>query len=118
VVGILGCGAVGQTVARLCRAFGATVLAHDIRAYDGFYLDTGVEPVALDTLLTDADIVSIHLSARRIDERPDGCASARAHEADGRFSSTPLEAASSTSRPSCAALAGTPRGRRRRRLRD
>jgi len=61
VVGILGCGAVGQTVARLCRAFGATVLAHDIRAYDDFYLDTGVEPVALDALLTDADIVSIHL---------------------------------------------------------
>jgi D-3-phosphoglycerate dehydrogenase len=60
-VGILGCGAVGQTVARLCRAFGATVLAHDICAYDRFYLDTGVNPVALDTLLTESDIISIHL---------------------------------------------------------
>jgi phosphoglycerate dehydrogenase-like enzyme len=61
VVGILGCGAVGQTVGRLCRAFGARVLAHDIRAYDDFYRDAGVEPVALDRLLTESDIVSIHL---------------------------------------------------------
>ena len=61
VVGILGCGAVGQTVARLCRAFGATVLAHDIRAYDDFYRAAGVEPVALDRLLGESDIVSIHL---------------------------------------------------------
>jgi D-3-phosphoglycerate dehydrogenase len=61
VVGILGCGAVGQTVARLSRAFGARVLAHDIRALDDFYRDTGVEPVALDRLLSESDIVSIHL---------------------------------------------------------
>ena len=52
VVGVLGCGAVGQTVARLCRAFGATVLAHDIRVYEEFYRDAGVTPVALDALLS------------------------------------------------------------------
>ena len=61
VVGVLGCGAVGQTVARLCNAFGATVLAHDIRAYDDFYLDTGVAPVSLERLLGESDIVTIHL---------------------------------------------------------
>ena len=61
VVGILGCGAVGQAVARLCRAFGATVLAHDIRAYDDFYRDAGVTPVDLRTLLSQSDIVSLHL---------------------------------------------------------
>lgn len=61
VVGVLGCGAVGQTVARLCTAFGATVLAHDIRAYDDFYLATGVTPVALERLLSESDIVTIHL---------------------------------------------------------
>ena len=61
VIGVLGCGAVGQAVARLCTAFGATVLAHDIRAYDGFYLETGVKPVALANLLGESDIVTIHL---------------------------------------------------------
>lgn len=61
LVGVLGCGAVGQTVARLCTAFGATVLAHDIVPYDDFYLETGVKPVALERLLSESDIVTIHL---------------------------------------------------------
>jgi D-3-phosphoglycerate dehydrogenase len=59
-VGVVGCGHVGQTVARLCLAFGARVLAHDIVDYGAFYRETGVQPVALDTLLHDADIVTIH----------------------------------------------------------
>jgi D-3-phosphoglycerate dehydrogenase len=61
VVGVLGCGAVGQTVARLCRAFGSRVLAHDIRAYDGFYAEAGVSPVSFESLLRESDIVTIHL---------------------------------------------------------
>ena len=61
VVGVIGCGAVGQAVARLCRAFGATVLAHDIRVYEEFYRDAGVTPVDLDALLSQSDIVTIHL---------------------------------------------------------
>jgi phosphoglycerate dehydrogenase-like enzyme len=61
VVGILGCGAIGQTVARLCRAFGATILAHDIRSYESYYREVGVTPVDFDALLTRSDIVSIHL---------------------------------------------------------
>ena len=60
-VGIIGCGHVGQRVARLCRAFGATVVANDIRAYDDFYRDAGVTPVTLDALLEQSDIVTIHL---------------------------------------------------------
>ena len=60
-VGVLGCGAVGQTVARLCAAFGATVLAHDIRVYDEFYRGAGVKPVAFEVLLRESDIVTIHL---------------------------------------------------------
>jgi phosphoglycerate dehydrogenase-like enzyme len=60
-VGVIGCGQVGQTVARLCRAFGASVIAYDIRAYDVFYREHGVTPVPLDTLLRTADIVTIHL---------------------------------------------------------
>ena len=60
-VGIVGCGSVGQQVARLCRAFGAEVIAHDIRAYDDFYRQTNVAPVTLDALLHRADIVTIHV---------------------------------------------------------
>ena len=60
-VGVVGCGHVGQQVARLCRAFGATVVAHDIRAYDDFYRDAGVTPVPLDALLQQSDIATIHV---------------------------------------------------------
>jgi D-3-phosphoglycerate dehydrogenase len=60
-VGILGCGHVGQQVARLCRAFGAAVLAHDIRTYDAFYRETGVRPVTMDVLLAESDILTVHV---------------------------------------------------------
>jgi D-3-phosphoglycerate dehydrogenase len=60
-IGIVGCGHVGQQVARLARAFGATVIAHDIRPYDDFYRESGVTAVALDTLLDRSDIVTLHL---------------------------------------------------------
>ena len=60
-VGIIGCGHVGQEVARLCRAFGARVIAHDIRAYDDFYREHDVAPVTRDALLQHADIVTIHV---------------------------------------------------------
>jgi phosphoglycerate dehydrogenase-like enzyme len=60
-VGIIGCGHVGQQVARLCTAFGSRVLAHDIRSYDDFYRAVGVTPVPLDTILAQSDIVTIHV---------------------------------------------------------
>ena len=60
-IGIVGCGHVGKTVARLCRAFGAGVLAHDIVDYADFYRETGVRAVPLDELLRASDIVTLHV---------------------------------------------------------
>jgi D-3-phosphoglycerate dehydrogenase len=60
-VGVLGCGSVGQSVARLSVAFGARVVARDIKRYDEFYRQTGVTPVGLDSLLRESDFVTIHL---------------------------------------------------------
>ena len=73
-VGVLGCGNVGQAVARLCRAFGARVIARDIAPYDDFFLDAGVVPVSFDTLLQESDFVSIHVP---LDENTRGLIGAR-----------------------------------------
>ena len=61
IVGVVGCGHVGKDVAVLSRAFGCKVLAHDILDFPDFYADYDVEPVALDTLLKRADVVTLHL---------------------------------------------------------
>ncbi|HET6956831.1 MAG TPA: phosphoglycerate dehydrogenase [Vicinamibacterales bacterium] len=60
-VGIVGCGQVGQQVARISRSFGATVVAHDIRSYDDFYRESGVVPMTLEMLLERSDIVTLHV---------------------------------------------------------
>lgn len=59
-VGIIGCGHIGKRVAELCRAFSATVLAHDIIDYPEFYAAHDVMPCNLGQLLTESDIVTIH----------------------------------------------------------
>jgi phosphoglycerate dehydrogenase-like enzyme len=60
-VGVIGCGHVGRTVARLCAAFGATVLAHDIVNDEDFYRTSGVRAVPLAALLGESDIVTLHV---------------------------------------------------------
>lgn len=60
-VGIVGCGHVGREVVRLLAPFGCRVLAHDIADQDAFYSQHRVEAVALDTLLAEADMITIHL---------------------------------------------------------
>jgi len=61
VVGIIGCGFVGKDLVSLLAPFGCRVLAHDIRDYPEFYAATGVEPVGLDRLLAEAEIVTLHV---------------------------------------------------------
>ena len=61
VVGIIGCGFVGKDLVSLLAPFGCRVLAHDIRDYAEFYATHGVEAVSLDRLLSEADVVTLHV---------------------------------------------------------
>lgn len=66
-VGVIGYGNIGTKVVRLLRAFGCRILVHDPYiqlAPDD--IDAGVELVSLDSLLGEADIVTMH--ARVTDE--------------------------------------------------
>lgn len=60
-VGIIGCGFVGQDLVRLLAPFECRVLANDIRDYPAFYGANRVEPVPLDRLLGDAEVVTLHV---------------------------------------------------------
>jgi D-3-phosphoglycerate dehydrogenase len=58
IVGIIGLGHIGRRVARLCQAFDARVIAYDP------YIDPtshGVESVSLEKLITEANVISLHL---------------------------------------------------------
>ncbi|WP_026876452.1 2-hydroxyacid dehydrogenase [Jiangella gansuensis] len=58
-VGLVGYGAIGRRVARILRAFDATVLVAD-PFVDAAALDPGVELVELEELLSRSDVVSLH----------------------------------------------------------
>ncbi len=60
-VGIVGCGQVGKDLGRLLRALGCRVLANDILDFPEFYGETGIEPVGLEELLGESDVVTLHL---------------------------------------------------------
>lgn len=61
-VGLIGLGQIGQRVARLLRAFGATVIYYDaFPAKPEVEQELGVARVELETLLQRADVVSLHV---------------------------------------------------------
>ena len=60
VIGIVGTGRIGASVARRARAFGARVIAFDVVEDEDLKLACGVEYVPLDRLLSSADIVTLH----------------------------------------------------------
>lgn len=62
-VGLVGMGRIGQRVAALVQAFGATVQYHDPVA--GVPADLSAHAVPLRQLLTSSDIVSLHLPLTR-----------------------------------------------------
>jgi len=57
-MGIIGCGRIGQAVARLAEAFGMEVIGYDALPFDGKRL--GIRPVELDEVFTRSDVVSLH----------------------------------------------------------
>lgn len=59
-VGIVGTGAIGLQVARLCQAFGCKVIAYAPREKQAA-LDLGIRYLPLDELMAEADIVSLHM---------------------------------------------------------
>lgn len=62
-VGLLGYGRLGKIVARYLRAFDARILINDPLYTEGIVAD-GVESVSVQKLLTEADIVSLHVDLR------------------------------------------------------
>lgn len=60
-VGIIGCGHVGKDLVLVLKAFGCTVLAHDILSFPDFYAAHDVEAVELEALLARADVVTLHV---------------------------------------------------------
>jgi D-3-phosphoglycerate dehydrogenase len=65
-VGLIGFGAVGQDLAMLLRAFGARVLAHDIRDLSQAARALDVTLCGLDELLAESDVVTLHVPLTRL----------------------------------------------------
>lgn len=61
-LGLVGLGAIGRLTAQLAQALGMRAIAHDPGlAADAPAWACGAQPRALDTLLAEADVVSLHL---------------------------------------------------------
>ena len=60
-VGIVGFGRIGRRLAELLHGFDVKMLAYDPYMNDEAAKQRGVTPVALDELLAEADVVSLHL---------------------------------------------------------
>ncbi|MDQ3539350.1 MAG: C-terminal binding protein [Chloroflexota bacterium] len=59
-LGIVGFGRIGQAVAKRAAPFGPRLLVSDPYVADDVVTDAGVESVTMDTLLDEADLVTLH----------------------------------------------------------
>lgn len=59
-IGIIGLGRIGRALARRCAGFEMRILAHDIQPDAAFAKANGIEMVDLETLLQEADFVSVN----------------------------------------------------------
>lgn len=60
-VGIIGCGAVGEQVARLLKAFSCPLLFCDIRDLKPLCHELGAQQLPLGDLLARADVITVHV---------------------------------------------------------
>jgi phosphoglycerate dehydrogenase-like enzyme len=60
-IGIVGCGHIGKEVANLMHTFGCRILANDIKDFPEFYKTYSVQPMLLDELLAESEVVTLHL---------------------------------------------------------
>ncbi len=60
-LGIVGLGRTGREVADLARAFGMRVVACEIAPDNAFVVSRGITLVELETLLSEADVVTLHV---------------------------------------------------------
>lgn len=63
VMGLVGFGAIAQATAERARALGFSVIAHDphVPENDPAWSDHGVAPQTFETVLTKADVISLHV---------------------------------------------------------
>lgn len=59
--GIIGCGNVGRDLVKLLQPFNCKILVNDIIDQPEFYASNNIKPVEIEELLSDADIVSMHV---------------------------------------------------------
>jgi phosphoglycerate dehydrogenase-like enzyme len=59
-VGIVGLGRIGKAVARRCRGFAMRILAYDVVPDVAFARENEIAFVPLETLLREADVVTLH----------------------------------------------------------
>ncbi len=64
-LGVVGTGAIGARVARIGRGFGMELLAHDPEPDAQLQKELGLKYVPFTELLEQADVVSLHVPARR-----------------------------------------------------
>jgi phosphoglycerate dehydrogenase-like enzyme len=60
-VGIIGCGHIGKDLVNLLKPFNCNILSHDILDFPEFHRKNEVKAVALEELLSESDVVTLHL---------------------------------------------------------
>ncbi|HEY9280718.1 MAG TPA: hydroxyacid dehydrogenase [Eoetvoesiella sp.] len=63
LIGVVGFGGIGQLVASMARLMGMRVLAYDPNVPDQapLWAETGVQPMSLQALVAQADVISLHV---------------------------------------------------------